>query len=40
MAKCRLCGYEWVPRVTEPRACPNCKSYKWKNKEEKKEIKY
>jgi rubrerythrin len=23
--KCSFCGYEWVPRVENPKECPNCK---------------
>lgn len=23
--KCSACGYEWRPRVEEPKACPRCK---------------
>jgi len=25
--KCMKCGYEWVPRTENPKACPNCKRY-------------
>lgn len=25
--KCKYCGYEWTPRVKNPRACPVCKRY-------------
>lgn len=25
--RCPKCGYEWVPRVTKPKMCPNCKRY-------------
>lgn len=28
--KCRLCGYEWEPRIKQPKACPRCKRYDWK----------
>jgi len=24
--KCNLCGYSWVTRVDDPKACPECKS--------------
>jgi len=27
--KCRQCGYEWVPRTTDVRACPKCRSLRW-----------
>ena len=30
--KCQKCGYEWVPRVDNPKLCPECKCRKW-NKE-------
>ncbi|MBI2564986.1 hypothetical protein HYV79_03290 [Candidatus Woesearchaeota archaeon] len=23
--KCRMCNYEWNPRVKDPKACPSCK---------------
>jgi len=23
--KCGKCGYQWVPRVERPKACPECK---------------
>jgi len=30
---CERCGYgkkiPWIPRVENPKCCPNCKSYKW-----------
>ena len=35
--KCNQCGFEWIARLKEPRACPNCKRYDWnKKKVEKK----
>ena len=29
MIKCKVCGYEWIPRVENPKQCPNmkCQSY-------------
>ena len=27
--KCRRCGYEWAPRGTVVRECPQCHSAKW-----------
>jgi predicted Zn-ribbon and HTH transcriptional regulator len=30
--KCNKCGYEWVPKVEKPKACPNCKQYQVKQK--------
>lgn len=37
--KCQRCGLEWESYKKEPRACPRCKSYYWreKRKEEEKE---
>ena len=30
--KCIKCKYEWQPRVeTQPKECPQCKSYYWHN---------
>lgn len=23
--KCKYCGYEWTPRVKDPKECPRCK---------------
>ncbi|GAI37344.1 unnamed protein product, partial [marine sediment metagenome] len=23
--KCPRCGYEWTPRVADPKECPRCK---------------
>ena len=25
MMTCKGCGYQWEPRVPEPKACPRCK---------------
>jgi predicted Zn-ribbon and HTH transcriptional regulator len=36
--KCEKCGYEWLSRVKEPKACPNCTSRRW-NKKKKEEAK-
>ena len=33
---CQRCGYQWVSRVDEPRACPRCKRYDWKQWKEAK----
>jgi predicted Zn-ribbon and HTH transcriptional regulator len=27
LMKCPKCGYEWNPRVTNPKECPRCKNY-------------
>jgi len=28
--KCKFCGYEWTSNVDNPKQCPECKRYKWK----------
>jgi len=33
--KCKSCGYEWLPKVQKPKACPRCKVYIRYDKEEK-----
>lgn len=33
--KCLRCGYEWLPRTTEVRQCPKCKSAYWDVPKEK-----
>lgn len=30
--KCKSCGYEWDSKKQDPKSCPYCKSYKWKDK--------
>lgn len=27
--KCLRCGYEWIPRISDPRQCPKCRSMRW-----------
>jgi Zn finger protein HypA/HybF involved in hydrogenase expression len=27
--KCLKCNYEWTPRITNPKCCPECKTRKW-----------
>ncbi len=27
--KCKKCGFTWNPRIENPRACPDCKSYRY-----------
>jgi len=34
--KCKKCGYEWVPRVENPKECPNCKSRYWRGDRKRK----
>ena len=31
--KCIKCGNEWIPRIEDPKRCPKCKTYDWKQKE-------
>jgi len=26
---CQKCGHKWESRVSDPKACPNCKRYDW-----------
>jgi len=26
---CKVCGYRWTPRVSNPLTCSRCKSHKW-----------
>jgi predicted Zn-ribbon and HTH transcriptional regulator len=34
--KCKRCGYEWPQRYErEPKACPYCKSHKWREEKQK-----
>jgi len=30
--KCLKCKHEWIPRVKDPKSCPNCKNRKWNKK--------
>jgi len=34
--KCLKCGFEWDSVVAQPRACPSCKSYRWKEARKRK----
>jgi len=34
--KCLRCSYQWVPRTTWPKTCPNCKSRYWNRPRKKK----
>ena len=29
--KCKRCEHKWIPRVKDPKECPNCKSRDWKD---------
>ena len=33
---CNACGYEWFPRVPNPKQCPRCKVYNYDKKKVKK----
>jgi uncharacterized OB-fold protein len=28
--RCPFCGYEWIPRVPEPKKCPRCHNVIWR----------
>lgn len=32
MIWCFNCGWNWKPRKENPKSCPRCKTYKWKEK--------
>ena len=36
--KCRFCGKEWIPRVSDPVQCPRCKREDWKEIKGKEEV--
>lgn len=27
---CKRCGYTWEPRISNPKRCPRCQCYEWK----------
>jgi len=33
--KCNQCEYEWVSKLEEPKQCPRCKRYDWKEENKK-----
>lgn len=35
---CKRCGHEWVPRQSEIRTCPKCKSPYWDRKRKRKKL--
>ena len=39
-ATCLRCGYEWPPLTTDPKVCPRCKSYEWRNPTQDTQIRY
>jgi len=34
---CAKCGYEWTPKVPDPKECPQCKSRYWREPQERRE---
>jgi len=32
---CKQCGYKWIPRTSDVRMCPKCKSVNWDRFKEK-----
>lgn len=36
--KCQKCEHEWDSRTEEPKACPRCKQYDWKKKENQEDV--
>jgi predicted Zn-ribbon and HTH transcriptional regulator len=30
MNECKRCGHKWDSRVKDPKSCPACHTYKWK----------
>ncbi|MFA5340185.1 MAG: hypothetical protein WC332_00265 [Clostridia bacterium] len=37
--KCLRCGYEWSSQKENPKCCPACKSYRWREEKRDKEEK-
>lgn len=37
--KCLRCGHKWIPRKSDVRQCPNCKSAYWNVLKEKEDAK-
>ena len=33
--KCKWCGYKWLPRIANPKKCPNCGTRKYREKKPK-----
>lgn len=27
---CKVCGHIWIPRKPDPKVCPHCKSFEWR----------
>ena len=36
---CLRCGYEWIPRIGNPRQCPRCKTAYWDTQKNKEKVK-
>jgi Zn finger protein HypA/HybF involved in hydrogenase expression len=34
--KCERCGHTWVPKISDVKICPKCKSARWNQPPEKK----
>lgn len=34
--ECKKCGFQWLSVIDEPRACPRCKSYRWREARKRK----
>lgn len=30
LCECKKCGHKWYSKSGNPKVCPKCKSYKWK----------
>lgn len=30
--ECLRCSHTWIPRITNPKKCPKCGSYEWREK--------
>lgn len=37
-SECSKCGMKWLRRVPEPKSCPFCKSRKWKDLGQKRNL--
>lgn len=33
--QCIRCEWIWTPRIEDPKCCPHCKSYEWKEEKVK-----
>ena len=30
---CTVCGHRWIPRTPNPKTCPRCKHFDWREKD-------